>query len=69
VKQLRNTARLPSEHIALDATIRLFDPDYAVENIRPKPVPAVHKSLPGDSLRMMLALLREAKGPACIPMP
>jgi hypothetical protein len=48
---------------ALDATIRLFDPEYAIENIRPKPVPAVYKAFPGDMIRMVLSLLRESPGP------
>jgi hypothetical protein len=47
----------------LDAAIKLFDPDYAIENIRPKPVPAVYKAFPGDTLRMVLGLLRESKSP------
>jgi len=48
---------------ALDATIRLFDPEYNIEAIRPKPMPAIHKAFPGDMLRLVLSLLREAKGP------
>jgi hypothetical protein len=48
---------------ALDATIRLFDPNYQVENIRPKPLPPVHKAFRGDLIRMVLSMLREAKGP------
>jgi len=52
---------LALEHV--DATIQLFDPNYAVENIRPKPVPAVYKAFPGDMIRMVLSMLREASGP------
>lgn len=52
---------LALEHV--DATIRLFDPDYAVENIRPRPVPSIYKAFPGDMIRMVLSMLREAKGP------
>jgi hypothetical protein len=47
----------------LDATIKLFDPNYAIENIRPKPVPAAYKAFPGDMIRTVLSLLRESKGP------
>jgi hypothetical protein len=47
----------------LDAAIKLFDPDYAIQNIRPKPVPAAYKAFPGDMLRLVLGLLRESKGP------
>jgi hypothetical protein len=47
----------------LDAAIRLFDPNYAIENIRPKPVPAAYKAFSGDMLRLVLGLLRESKGP------
>lgn len=47
----------------LDATIRMFDPDYAIEMIRPKPVPAQYKSFPGDMIRVVLSLLRESPGP------
>ena len=48
---------------ALDATIRLFDPEYNIEAIRPKPTPAIHKAFPGDILRLVLSLLRDKKGP------
>jgi hypothetical protein len=64
IEQLQTEMReliLALEHV--DATIRLFDPEYAVENIRPKPVPAVYKAFPGDMIRMVLSMLREAKGP------
>ena len=44
-------------------TKRLFDPSYAVENIRPKPVPAAYKAFPGDMIRMVLSMLRESPGP------
>jgi hypothetical protein len=47
----------------LDATIRLFEPNYAIENIRPKPVPAAYKAFPGDMIRTVLSLLRESPGP------
>jgi hypothetical protein len=52
---------LALEHV--DATIKLFDPDYAIENIRPKPVPAIYKAFPGDMIRLVLSLLRESPGP------
>lgn len=50
------------EHV--DATIRLFDSNYAIENIRPKPIPAVYKVFPGDMIRMVLSFLREFPGAA-----
>jgi hypothetical protein len=46
----------------LDTTIRLFDPNYAIENIRSKPVSTVYKAFPGDTIRTVLSLLRESKG-------
>lgn len=64
IEQLQTEMReliLALEHV--DATIRLFDPSYAVEHIRPKPVPAVYKAFPGDMIRMVLSMLREAPGP------
>ena len=47
----------------LDATIRLFDPNYKVENIRPKSRPPVYKAMLGDMTRVVLGMLREVKGP------
>jgi hypothetical protein len=64
IEQLQTEMResiLALEHV--DATIRLFDPNYAIEHIRPKPVPAVYKAFPGDMIRMVLSMLRESPGP------
>ncbi len=48
---------------ALDSVIRLFDSDYAIENIRPKRVPAIYKSFPGDTVRLVIGFLNETGGP------
>ena len=47
----------------VDSVIRLFDPSYAVETIRPKALPPVYKAFRGDLIHMVLSLLRKSKGP------
>jgi hypothetical protein len=47
----------------VDAAIRLFDPAYDVESIRPKSYPAGHVTYRGELVRVVLSLLREASGP------
>lgn len=47
----------------LDSTIRLFDPNYRVGSIKPKPWPPVQRAMHGDMMRVILGTLRDAKGP------
>jgi hypothetical protein len=47
----------------VDGAIRLFDPRYQIESIKPKaPIAAFH-ALKGDFTRAMLNVLRDAPGP------
>lgn len=48
---------------AVDATLRLFDPEIALEEIKPKPLPARHAAYKGEVVRLVLGTLREAKRP------
>jgi len=50
----------------IDAAIRLFDPHYDLGAITPKPVRAIQTVRRGDSIRMILDLLREATEPLTI---
>jgi len=47
----------------VDAAIRLFDPDYDIASIRDKPVHPAQIARRGDSIRLILDLLREATEP------
>jgi hypothetical protein len=47
----------------VDAAIRLFDPDYDIAGIRDKPVHPAQIARRGDSIRLILDLLREATEP------
>lgn len=48
----------------LDATLRLFDPDFVVESVRPKVFqPPASWSKRGEMSRAVLSILRVAKGP------
>jgi hypothetical protein len=47
----------------VDAAIRLFDPSYDVDGIRPRTLPAGHVTYRGELARIVLTLLREAPGP------
>lgn len=49
---------------AIDAAIRIFDPGYNVEAIKPKALLAAHGvSFRGEFVRVILGMMREAKGP------
>lgn len=64
IAQTRATLRqliIDLDHV--DAAIRLFDPNYDVEGIRPKTYPAGHVTYRGELVRVILSLLREASGP------
>ncbi|HTQ35053.1 MAG TPA: hypothetical protein VMI30_12850 [Stellaceae bacterium] len=48
----------------IDAAIRIFDPAYNVEAIKPKAPTAPHGvSFRGEFVRLILDMMREAKGP------
>ena len=47
----------------LDATIRLFDPDIDLEDIKPKPLPARNHAFRGELSRVVLSTLRKAGKP------
>jgi hypothetical protein len=47
----------------VDAAIRLFDPNYDVAGIKPKSYPDGHVTYRGELVKIVLDLLREAKGP------
>lgn len=47
----------------VDATIRLFDPDIDLEEIRPKPLPPRHMAFKGEISRALLSILRETGEP------
>jgi hypothetical protein len=47
----------------LDATIRLFDPDFDLAAIRPRRVRAADTAKRGEMSRSVLGVLREAVGP------
>ncbi len=38
---------------AIDATLRLFDPGIALEEIRPKPLPPRHAAYKGEVVRLV----------------
>lgn len=48
---------------ALDATIRLFDPNADLAEIKPKPMPPRHAAVKGDVVRAVLATLRASTRP------
>lgn len=48
---------------ALDATLRLFQPDIDLEVVRVRPVPRRHQAHRGDTSRLVQTLLREAGHP------
>lgn len=47
----------------VDAAIRLFDPNYNVEGLRPKHGAIRHQAMKGDITRALLETLRDARGP------
>jgi len=48
---------------AVDATIRLFQPDIDLDVVKVRPTPRRHEAHRGDSSRLILSLLREAGEP------
>ncbi|GGD54306.1 hypothetical protein [Croceicoccus pelagius] len=53
--QLRQ-AMIDTDHV--DCTLRLFDPDIELDEIRPKPLPPRHHAFKGQVTRSILAMLR-----------
>jgi len=53
--QLRE-AMIAVDHV--DCTLRLFDPDVDLDEIRPKPLPPRHHAFKGQVTRSILAMLR-----------
>jgi hypothetical protein len=45
----------------VDATLRLFDADIVLEEIRPKPIPPRHAAYKGEVARICFGCLRDAK--------
>ena len=54
--QLRQ-AFIDMDHI--DATLRMFDPDIELDEIKPKPLPPRHRAFKGQVTRGILAMLRK----------
>ena len=48
---------------AIEATIRVFDPDIDMMAIHPRPVPPRHAAFKGEVTRIVFKALREAKHP------
>jgi hypothetical protein len=65
ITQLRATLRqrlIDLEHI--DAAIRIFDPEFDIQGIKPKAPAALYGiSFRGEFVRIILDMMREAKGP------
>ncbi len=60
----QNKVRLLVQAIdAVDATIKLFQPDMEIGIVRVRPTPRRHAAFRGESSRMILNMLREAGGP------
>jgi hypothetical protein len=47
----------------IDASLRIFDPDIDLTDIRPKLIPAAHRAFRGEVTRIILDALRTAPGP------
>ena len=59
-------ARIAGAIAQLDAVIRLFDPAYDVDGIKPKRPQAVDSAVRGDMARFVLGALREAAVPLTV---
>jgi len=47
----------------IDAALRIFKPDIALEEIRPRPLPPRNAAFKGQVTQAILSYLRNAKGP------
>jgi hypothetical protein len=45
----------------VDATLRMFDPEIELSDIKPKPMPPRHAAYKGEVARIVLSTLRESK--------
>jgi hypothetical protein len=65
ITQTRATLRqLIADLDHVDAAIRIFDPEFNIEGIRPKaPAALFPVSFRGEFVRVILDMMREAKGP------
>ena len=54
-------AMIDMDHI--DCTIRLFQPDIDLEELKPKPLPPRHSAFKGQVTRAILEMLRDASKP------
>jgi hypothetical protein len=48
---------------AIDQSIRIFDPDIELSEIKPRPVPVRHAAYKGEVSRLILGALRDSKRP------
>ena len=48
---------------AVDQTLRMFDPDIQLAEIKPKPLPPRHAAYKGEVARIVLGTLRDANRP------
>lgn len=55
--------RLVGDLDAVEATIRVFDPDVDLDSVLPRPVPPRHAAFKGEVTRIVFTCLREAKAP------
>lgn len=46
---------------SVDATIRMFDPEIDLSEVKPKPMPPRHAAYKGEVARIVLGTLRDAK--------
>ncbi len=51
----------------VDATIRLFDPNVDLAEIRPKPVRVRHQAYKGEVTRLVFMILRKSEKPMTTP--
>jgi hypothetical protein len=58
--QLRQTL-IDLDHV--NYTIPLFDPDAALDEVKPKPMPPRHAAFKGQVARAILSMLRASKAP------
>jgi len=47
----------------LDGTIRIFQPDIDLTEIKPRPIPIRAQAAPGEMIRAVLTVLRQAREP------
>ncbi len=55
--------KLVADLDAVEATIRVFDPNVDLDAVTPRPVPPRHAAFKGEVTRIVFQCLREAKAP------